>query len=111
MAGRAAARPWAAPACRRARRCGPRSAPAPRAAGSAMPASRSRAAELPEKLTGALPTAPVPRAALVTGGARRIGRALALALAEAGYAVAVHHHRSAADATALAAEITAAGGK
>jgi len=40
--------------------------------------------------------------ALVTGGARRIGRAIALALAEAGVDVAIHYHEShkAADATA-----------
>ena len=49
--------------------------------------------------------------ALVTGGARRIGRALALALAERGYAVAVHHRNAQGDAEALAAEITAAGGR
>jgi NAD(P)-dependent dehydrogenase (short-subunit alcohol dehydrogenase family) len=49
--------------------------------------------------------------ALVTGGARRIGRALALALAEAGYAVAVHHRDSADDAEATAAEIRARGGR
>ncbi len=30
----------------------------------------------------------------MTGGGRRIGRALALALAEDGFAVAVHYHRS-----------------
>jgi NAD(P)-dependent dehydrogenase (short-subunit alcohol dehydrogenase family) len=64
-----------------------------------------------ETLTGALPTPPVPRAALVTGGARRIGRARAVSLAEAGYAVAIHHHRSHKDAEALAAEIVRAGGK
>ena len=46
------------------------------------------------ELTGALPVPPVPKTALVTGGAQRIGRALALALAEDGFAVAVHHHRS-----------------
>jgi NAD(P)-dependent dehydrogenase (short-subunit alcohol dehydrogenase family) len=49
--------------------------------------------------------------ALVTGGARRIGRALALTLADAGYAVAVHYRSSAADAAALVAEIEAAGGR
>jgi NAD(P)-dependent dehydrogenase (short-subunit alcohol dehydrogenase family) len=40
--------------------------------------------------------------ALVTGGAKRIGRAIALALAEAGVDVAIHYHEShkAADATA-----------
>ena len=44
-------------------------------------------------LTGALPTPPMPKSALVTGGARRIGRALVLALAEGGFAVAIHHLR------------------
>jgi NAD(P)-dependent dehydrogenase (short-subunit alcohol dehydrogenase family) len=62
-------------------------------------------------LTGALPGPPVPKAALVTGGARRIGRALSLALVEDGYAVAIHHHHSYQEAEALAAEITQAGGK
>jgi NAD(P)-dependent dehydrogenase (short-subunit alcohol dehydrogenase family) len=64
-----------------------------------------------DDLTGALPTPPVPKAALVTGAARRIGRALALSLAEAGYAVAVHHHSSHAAAEALVAEIGGGGGK
>jgi NAD(P)-dependent dehydrogenase (short-subunit alcohol dehydrogenase family) len=62
-------------------------------------------------LSGALPSPPVPRAALVTGGARRIGRALVRALAEAGYAVAIHHHNSQAEAAALAAEIGERGGR
>jgi NAD(P)-dependent dehydrogenase (short-subunit alcohol dehydrogenase family) len=48
--------------------------------------------------------------ALVTGGARRIGRALALTLAEAGYAVAIHHRDALGDAQGLAAEIVAMGG-
>ena len=60
--------------------------------------------------TGALPTLPVPKAALVTGGGRRIGRACALALAEAGYAVAVHYHRSGKAAEGVAASIREAGG-
>lgn len=42
------------------------------------------------------------KTALVTGGARRIGRALCLALAERGVTVAIHCHRSRADADALA---------
>lgn len=43
----------------------------------------------------------IPRAALVTGGAHRIGSAIALALAGAGFDIAVHYHtsRDAADAT------------
>jgi NAD(P)-dependent dehydrogenase (short-subunit alcohol dehydrogenase family) len=49
--------------------------------------------------------------ALVTGAARRIGRALALEAAKAGYAVAVHHRDSTEDAASLVAEIEAAGGK
>ncbi|MGD9615775.1 MAG: SDR family oxidoreductase [Alphaproteobacteria bacterium] len=64
-----------------------------------------------EEVHGGFPTPPVPKAALVTGAARRIGRALALGLAEAGYAVAVHHHASGAAAEALVAEIARAGGK
>jgi NAD(P)-dependent dehydrogenase (short-subunit alcohol dehydrogenase family) len=52
-----------------------------------------------------------PRAALVTGAARRIGRAIALALARAGYAVAVNTNRSADAAEALCGAIAAAGGR
>lgn len=50
-------------------------------------------------------------AALVTGGARRIGRDIALALAGAGYAVAVQARQSRTQAEALVAEIAAAGGR
>jgi NAD(P)-dependent dehydrogenase (short-subunit alcohol dehydrogenase family) len=52
-----------------------------------------------------------PRAALITGGGRRIGRAIALALSRAGYAVVLHTNRSRAEAEALAAEIVSAGGR
>jgi NAD(P)-dependent dehydrogenase (short-subunit alcohol dehydrogenase family) len=62
-------------------------------------------------ITGALPAPPVPRAALVTGGGRRIGRALSLALAQEGYAVAIHHRGSKNEAEALAVEIIRAGGR
>jgi NAD(P)-dependent dehydrogenase (short-subunit alcohol dehydrogenase family) len=50
-------------------------------------------------------------AALVTGGGRRIGAHLARALAGHGYAVAIHHNRSAAEAGALAEEIEQSGGR
>lgn len=49
-------------------------------------------------------------AALVTGGAQRIGRAIALALAHDGYAVVLHANRSRAEAAKLAGEILAKGG-
>jgi len=48
--------------------------------------------------------------ALVTGGAKRVGRALCLALAKAGYAVAVHHRGDEAEANALVETIRAEGG-
>jgi NAD(P)-dependent dehydrogenase (short-subunit alcohol dehydrogenase family) len=50
------------------------------------------------------------RTALVTGAARRLGRATALRLAARGASVAVHYGRSEAEAEAVAAEIRAAGG-
>ena len=55
-------------------------------------------------------TSPVAaRAALVTGAGRRIGRALALGLARAGWDVAVHYRASEAEAREVAAEIAALG--
>ncbi|MGD9545954.1 MAG: SDR family NAD(P)-dependent oxidoreductase [Candidatus Krumholzibacteriia bacterium] len=50
------------------------------------------------------------RTALVTGGARRIGRALALALAGEGAVVVLHYRRSGADARDTAAAIEDRGG-
>ena len=47
--------------------------------------------------------------ALVTGGAKRLGRAMALYLAGRGYDVAVHYASSHDEAEALVAEITAMG--
>ena len=53
----------------------------------------------------------VPRVALVTGGAQRLGQAVAEALATAGFAVAVHCRHSVAEAEAVAAGIRARGGR
>lgn len=50
-------------------------------------------------------------AALVTGGARRIGRALAQACAEAGFDVAIHVRNPDDDADAAAGEVRSAGRK
>jgi NAD(P)-dependent dehydrogenase (short-subunit alcohol dehydrogenase family) len=49
--------------------------------------------------------------ALITGGARRIGRAIVEDLAANGFAVAIHSNSSADEASALAAEIKKAGGQ
>ena len=53
----------------------------------------------------------VPRAALVTGGAKRVGLAITRALVEAGYAVAVHANTSRAEAEAVCADIRGKGGR
>ena len=54
---------------------------------------------------------PAPATALVTGAARRIGRAIALDLGSRGWAVAVHYGTAAAEAHALVREIADAGGR
>jgi len=53
--------------------------------------------------------ASVRRVALVTGGAVRLGRAIALERARAGCDVAVHYHASRGEADAVVAEAVAAG--
>jgi NAD(P)-dependent dehydrogenase (short-subunit alcohol dehydrogenase family) len=58
---------------------------------------------MPSSMSGAA------KAALVTGAARRIGRALAVDLAARGWDVAVHYRSSAAEAQAVVAAITALG--
>ncbi len=50
------------------------------------------------------------KTALVTGAAARVGAAISMELAQAGYAVAVHYNRSSSGAENVAREINAAGG-
>lgn len=52
-----------------------------------------------------------PGNALITGSAKRIGRAIALGLASEGWGIAVHYGGSPEDATATVKEITDAGGR
>jgi len=56
-------------------------------------------------------TSPQHKSALVTGAGRRIGRAIALGLAGAGWRVAVHYGDSEKDAAATVADIREAGGE
>ena len=51
----------------------------------------------------------IQRVALVTGGAVRLGRAITLALAQAGHDILVHFHGSAAAAAEVRAEVEATG--
>lgn len=70
----------------------------------------TRAPHLPsEQPTAAAQPLGAPRIALVTGAARRIGRAIALDLARRGWRIGVHYRKSADDAEQLAAEIRALG--
>jgi NAD(P)-dependent dehydrogenase (short-subunit alcohol dehydrogenase family) len=49
--------------------------------------------------------------ALVTGGAKRIGKSIVLRLAENGWSVAIHYRKSAAKAEAVASEVRLRGGR
>ena len=51
------------------------------------------------------------KVALITGGGRRVGKAIALALAQAGAEVILTYHTSAAEAQALVAQIKQSGGR
>ena len=55
------------------------------------------------------PSPTLPRTALVTGGAKRLGRSIALALAETGFDVAIHYATSEAEAADTVAAIQALG--
>ena len=59
--------------------------------------------------SGANPASSIPRTALVTGAAHRIGRAIALDLAEQGFDLAIHYNRSGDAAEELAAHIRGMG--
>jgi NAD(P)-dependent dehydrogenase (short-subunit alcohol dehydrogenase family) len=54
-------------------------------------------------------TPDIPRVALVTGAAQRIGRTIALALAGEGFDIAIHHHTSVAAAEATRVDIQSLG--
>jgi NAD(P)-dependent dehydrogenase (short-subunit alcohol dehydrogenase family) len=58
---------------------------------------------------GAAPASSIPRTALVTGAAHRIGRAIALDLADQGFDLAIHYHRSGDAAEELAVHIRGLG--
>ena len=51
------------------------------------------------------------KAALVTGGAVRLGRAIAISLAAAGFDIALHYNTSEAEAQTAAADIRAHGAR
>ena len=80
--------------------------------GAAPPAHAALAPPLPltyytDLVTSALALAG--KSAFVTGGARRIGRAIALALAQAGADVAISYHASQSEAAQTAADIASLG--
>jgi NAD(P)-dependent dehydrogenase (short-subunit alcohol dehydrogenase family) len=62
-----------------------------------------------ERFQGRVPR--VQKVALITGGAIRIGGAITLGLAEAGYDVAINYHRSASEAASLARSVEKMGRK
>ena len=69
---------------------------------------RAAADSVSEPMT--TPRTDTSRTVLITGAARRLGRALALDFARAGWRVGVHYATSAADAETVVSAITDAGG-
>lgn len=66
--------------------------------------------EAPEtRSSPSIEQAPLLKTALVTGGSRRLGRAVVLALGRAGYSVAVHHRSHPAEAADAVGELRALG--
>ncbi|MCH9808266.1 MAG: SDR family oxidoreductase [Alphaproteobacteria bacterium] len=51
------------------------------------------------------------KVAIITGAARRIGRAIALQMAAEGWAIAIHHNTSSEEANALVDQIEGSGGR
>ena len=74
-----------------------------------MTASLDTAAPRATKSTGSSESPDLPRVVLITGAARRIGRALALGFAARGWDVAVHYGESRQEADELVAQINALG--
>jgi NAD(P)-dependent dehydrogenase (short-subunit alcohol dehydrogenase family) len=66
---------------------------------------------MPDTVAIAGPSGSIPRAALVTGAAKRLGRAMAEDLGALGFAVAVHYNRSAREAAATVAAIREKGAR
>lgn len=58
----------------------------------------------PEQMFGELISPSIPRAALITGASRRLGRAITLTLAGAGFSVAVHYRSDRQEAESVARE-------
>ncbi|MBP8309273.1 MAG: SDR family NAD(P)-dependent oxidoreductase, partial [Burkholderiaceae bacterium] len=83
--------------------------------GFAAPGARVKVPCVPEPIStpaqtpAASSVGAAPRRALVTGGAQRLGREIALALGRAGWDIAVHFGRSEREALATVADIQALG--
>jgi NAD(P)-dependent dehydrogenase (short-subunit alcohol dehydrogenase family) len=95
---------WA-PLGERARRCGPCQS----ISGMAESQFAESTGPFEDQSMPSFNAQPLP-VVLITGAARRIGKAIALDMAKHGWAVAIHHRRSTSEAAVLRDEIAALGG-